>query len=353
VSTLAPSSAVAARYQSLDVWRALACLAVVACHSVASREPSLWHWGWLGVPVFFVISGYCISAAVERSSSFGGYMRRRLRRIYPPYWAALAVTAALSLWAATRGGVGGLVPATALTPSQWLGNLTLTESWRPHLFGAPMIGLLTITWTLCYEEQFYLVAGLLRRWYFPGVALVTALVLAWPYPVVGFFFDGLWLHFAAGVAVYYALARDARVALLLVPAAFWQFRPDLFHEIRPHSFDQTSVVAFGFAMLLFLLKPLDALLTWRPLAEVGKFSYSIYLIHPVGAKLISDHLPGPTWLAAATGVTVMIPAGYCFYWLVESRCLPPRERPAEERAARSAPATSEALTVFGATGSPV
>jgi peptidoglycan/LPS O-acetylase OafA/YrhL len=89
------------------------------------------------------------------------------------------------------------------------------------------------------------------------------------------------------------------------------------------------------------------------LAEVSKFSYSIYLIHPVGAKLISDHLPGPTWLAAATGVAVMIPVGYCFYWLVESRCLPPREAPAVERAARSAPVTSEALTVCGAAGSPV
>ena len=63
-----------------------------------------------------------------------------------------------------------------------------------------MLGLLTISWTLCYEEQFYLIAGLLRRWYFPGVALVTLFVFACPIRPPGFFFDGLWLHFAAGVA---------------------------------------------------------------------------------------------------------------------------------------------------------
>jgi peptidoglycan/LPS O-acetylase OafA/YrhL len=310
------------RYQSLDVWRALACLAVVACHSVGGREPSVFHWGWLGVPVFFVISGYCISAAVEKSTNFRTYLRRRVRRIYPPYWAALAVAALGSFsWHLTTGA-HPLPRATDLSAAQWLGNLTLTESWRPYLLGGPMLGLLTISWTLCYEEQFYLIAGLLRRWFFPGVALVTIGVLAWRWPLSGCFFDGLWLHFAAGVLVYFALHRDRRAALLLIPAAFWLYGPTTFCQNRPHSFDQLSVVAFSFAMLLFLLKPLDAWLAWRPLAAIGKFSYSIYLIHPLSAKLISDHLPGPAWLAALVGIAAGIATGYLFYRAVEARCLP-------------------------------
>lgn len=336
------------RYHTLDAWRAVACLAVVACHSVASREESVFHWGWLGVPVFFVISGYCISAAIERADGFGSYMRRRFRRIYPPYWVALAVAAACSFIPLLTQGVDPLTHAFALAPEHWLGNLTLTETWRHHVYGAPMLGLIGISWTLCYEEQFYLLAGILRRWYFPGVALVTILVLAWPWPLAGFFFDGLWLHFAAGVVVYFALNRDGRAALLLIPAAFWLFTPTLFHEMRANSFDQTSVAAFAFAMLLCVLAPFDALTSWRPLTAIGKFSYSIYLIHPPVAKLVSDHLPGPTWLAAATGIAAAIGVGWGFYWLVESRCL---ERSAASEAQRSQPPSSRSAAISASASS--
>ena len=97
------------RYQSLDVWRGAACLMLVmyhgtfyASHSWKSSDPSTWTVGglainllgrmWIGVPIFFVVSGYCIAASSDasrrRTHSLRTYFARRFRRIYPPLWIA-------------------------------------------------------------------------------------------------------------------------------------------------------------------------------------------------------------------------------------------------------------------------
>ncbi len=98
------------RYHMLDIWRGVACLMVVLHHAgfaltwtdtdVEGIEGWL-RWGIvaflrrmdLGVPLFFVISGYCIGASVDatrrRGSSSLAFLKRRIWRIYPPYWAAL------------------------------------------------------------------------------------------------------------------------------------------------------------------------------------------------------------------------------------------------------------------------
>jgi peptidoglycan/LPS O-acetylase OafA/YrhL len=47
----------------------------------------------------------------------------------------------------------------SMSASQWFGNLTLTETWRYHLFGDEKVLLAGHIWTLCYEEQFYFVTG--------------------------------------------------------------------------------------------------------------------------------------------------------------------------------------------------
>ena len=113
----------------------------------------------------------------------------------------------------------------AITPWQWVGNLTLTETWRYHLAGNPGSYFdkffLGPGWSLCYEEQFYAICGLAlflapRRFFqimvgitaaVVGVTTANALALRyWDRTVVsseGFFWDGRWLTFAAGILVYY------------------------------------------------------------------------------------------------------------------------------------------------------
>src|SRR5262245_6912715 len=238
---MAPATPRNPRYRSLDLWRAVACLSVVIFHSsfyaTKAGGNSVFERGvlallgkaWLGVPLFFVISGYCISATCDshrRSHRpVTSYFLRRFRRIYPPFW--IYTVAALVVIATLVGtGHGDLVddgnhpvnlPAT-LGMTHWLGNLTLTESWIRHVLGTSgPLYFMGQTWTLCYEEQFYAVCGLMLlmapRRFFQLSALVSVIVVGLMVLAVlnsdfryeGFFFDGQWLVFGLGILVYYRL----------------------------------------------------------------------------------------------------------------------------------------------------
>src|ERR1043166_3392561 len=189
------------RFESLDHWRGVACLFVVIYHSTIvylSTTASAAAPGWIGaalewthhlnvgVALFFVISGYCIAAAADsarrRNSGIGQYFVRRFRRIYPPFWIVVVLSVA-TFFVLDYGWSAPLLsdPPWAqyrpwwYSPSQWIGNLTLTETWRHHVFGDLRGHFPGQAWTLCYEEQFYFVTGMLllcaRRRFFLGVAL--------------------------------------------------------------------------------------------------------------------------------------------------------------------------------------
>src|SRR5262245_2720327 len=87
-------------------------------------------------------------------------------------------------------------------------------------------------WTLCYEEQFYAIAGLILlvcpRRFFWGICALTIATLPWfgSSAVKGFFFDGSWLSFAGGVLVYHALNYQSKrqqivtIAVLLMALGY-------------------------------------------------------------------------------------------------------------------------------------
>lgn len=374
------------RYPSLDVWRGLACLLVVLLHStfpaqvgdvasqklhhpIAGHIVFLFRQLWIGVPMFFVISGYCISATADssrRKARAGShYFKRRIRRIFPPYWVALGVTIVLY-------SIVGRFPALAADPvenfqyipkpstlsaGQWAGNATLTETWRPHLGGGVENQYISPAWTLCYEEQFYVVCGLLillmpRRFFAGalGVSIITAGVFALSVgvPAVhvkGFFFDGKWLMFAAGVGVYYFQNyRPFRERFLygLLLAAGVVGAKLLSKLLVAHGIDDSVVddpyswwTAFLFALVILVLRPLDGWICHSkllvPIAFCGRMCYSLYLIHWPLCKIVGNLL----FLAGVRGfipvLTITLPvvtavsllAGWAFHQLVERHFLNP------------------------------
>ena len=92
------------RYDSLDLMRGLAALWVFFYHfsllfpfdQTSSFLHAAFCYGYLGVPMFFVISGYCMAAAarsaLRREESVSSFLYRRMRRIYPPFWCSAVVT---------------------------------------------------------------------------------------------------------------------------------------------------------------------------------------------------------------------------------------------------------------------
>ena len=230
---------------------------------------------------------------------------------------------------------------------QWLGSLTLTESWRYHLVGDGKAFLFGHLWTLCYEEQFYAIAGcclfLAPKHFAKSIAAITAVVavltiIAPSHPTTrGFFFDGLWLQFAAGVGVYQVLnfgtGRTA-IALvgLLTAAAIHQYfiMP---HGQLDHTLHESNVVAFLFAVILIGLHRFDRAIAGSPLAAplatCGLACYSIYLVHAPLVKGLSHALFLMGYTSGVATLMVTIPSclivsivlGRMFHRCVEQRFL--------------------------------
>jgi peptidoglycan/LPS O-acetylase OafA/YrhL len=360
----------APRYESLTAWRGIACLLVVIYHSARLPGGEIGGWTawvyevlgrfWVGVPLFFVISGYCVTASADamrnRATPARIYFWRRFRRIYPPYWVLMAGTALLLglgevYWS---GGVSqNLLMANPLTlsPWQWIGNLTLTETWRWHFVGGAENALLPQSWTLCYEEQFYLVVGIVlsltRRFFFLGLAAVTlgvAILVVFPVTGLhtrGLFLDGHWLMFAAGALVYYAAnyvperwriwcGLPLAVLALQVVAGPGQLR---------QAENQSYLAAYLFAMLILGLKPWDkAMARWRILAPLwycGDRCYSLYLVFWPVVMLAGQAIDAGIGVSLAAIFLVRIPLcvalavalGSLFHRWVERRFWIPAIRP--------------------------
>src|SRR5207302_4964501 len=160
--------------------------------------------GWMGVFIFFPISGYCIAAATQRHlrNGIGSFLGRRWRRIYPPYLASVALAVTIGVVALPFNH--GSASAFVMPVGAWASVLTLTQVFTSY---AGRIN--PVYWSLCYEEQFYLVmalALLIRRDRGRAalLTLITAVAVACNLarlPMLGLFVD-YWMSFAFGIAVY-------------------------------------------------------------------------------------------------------------------------------------------------------
>lgn len=355
------------RYESLTLWRGIACLLIVVYHSSLGLSQEVTGLTavvfavvgkfWIGVPLFFVISGYCITASADELRRRNGAARhffwRRFRRIYPPYWAAFALTAlfgflgeALVSSASLQGPI--LPVPRGLTAWQWLGNLTLTETWLWHFAGGAENLFLPHAWTLCYEEQFYLLIGLVlipfRRFFFPVLGFLTLIVAAlyvFPQPglyLTGLFLDGHWLMFASGILVYQVSNRvpPSRRIWFGIPLVLGILHavPDLQQLRLQHN--QAYLAAFSFALLIMGLKGWDGYLAnsrvLSPLRRCGEMCFSLYLVHWPVAKVVGHALDslgadGPVGILLIripASVTMSILVSIVFFRLIERRFWKPR-----------------------------
>jgi peptidoglycan/LPS O-acetylase OafA/YrhL len=159
----------------LDGLRALAIGGVLLLHAWMQT----FKGGWIGVMIFFVLSGYLITTLLiaeferQRSIAIGRFYIRRVLRLMPAYWLMLATYAVAYIATAPSGERG----------SRWHEFwVALTYQTNFHVTDMPQIG---FTWTLAIEEQFYLIWPLIvlaclsaRRGRAALLAVTTALTVA-------------------------------------------------------------------------------------------------------------------------------------------------------------------------------
>jgi peptidoglycan/LPS O-acetylase OafA/YrhL len=340
----------------IDGLRGLAALVVVMNHL------KILTVGHYAVMVFFVISGYCIAASAEagrrNGMSFGQYMRRRLRRIYPPYFLAIVFFIATRLVKIASGGPNDL----ARPWLDWVLNLTMTQ-WVALLFhpvaDAPQNPHLLVSafWSLNYEDQFYLVmaaalalAAKLRVPMWQGIAVLAMAGFAWNCAlpggwITGFFLE-YWVHFSLGALLFYVLCVypyliGRRIFLAFVVALgicsvarILPWQPSAYLELRVYT---EWIVVCGFVLFLYIARPVSAVVSrtwlWRPVAALGAISYSLYLVNQFNLNLVTTvadrlapHAGEPVRLSLM--VALQIAVGSVFWYCCE--------RPFLNRAARTA-----------------
>jgi peptidoglycan/LPS O-acetylase OafA/YrhL len=297
------------RISELDGWRAVAAVMVIVSH-VLGHQPTktlkeipwlfwpVYSMGYLGVQIFFVISGFVICRLLLREEarngtfSLKGFYVRRVFRILPPFYLYLGVLALFALF--------GVIRVPGVEHANW-----------PHLFAKA--GLFAAdyhsltnfwftghTWSLAVEEQFYLFfpAVLLftpRKWRVAACSAICALFIGWNLAAsltqgVLFLSTGVIAGFVCifgGVLIALHEERARALALklpafLVIPAgALLLLQPDLHLNHWMEALYQGLVVPPVIAAMLLSTvdKPswIQSFLCSRPVQAVGLTSYALYL----------------------------------------------------------------------------
>lgn len=340
-------------YKTLDAWRGLASLWVVLYHTsapLADKFHLTAHGiyllplnGYLGVSVFFVVSGYCIAhAAVLSLGKLNGlrsYFAARFRRIYWPCILSLPLYVALGLLA-TFLVSHHYLKSSALAQQNFLhhgflyyaSNLTLTQIVLHQQFVSP------VCWTLCYEAAFYVIVGLmlalkLRTEYqlLNGMHILTvATLLYWLVAPKSVFYPlDYWPLFGMGVMVYDLLKHQrpaAKIAFISAVSLVLVF--DWLNYSGGYIGRGTRLTfscALAAALLMWLLHRYDERLMKFRLVQwmswLGLFSYSLYLTHWLVVGLVLQllskvHLEIPVLCLVVSSV-VSVVAAYGFYLVCE------------------------------------
>lgn len=293
-------------------------------------------WGSAGVPIFFVISGYCIhrNAALKLAADPGyrldvpNFWARRFARIYPVLLAALLLTLALDAISLQIQPVSHKIRDIGV--AAFLVNLFSLQGVAGYTYGSN--GAL---WTLSLEVQFYAIYPLLfavrRRVGMPAVVAAVALVnvvSAWLLERHDLqFFTSYWLSWTIGAWIADVRAQPVRGAAA-VPSRGWYGAAALLLAAGCGAFHFGQYGAFqlwaaGFACFLYraLACPPRPTLPLRVLGWFGDFSYSLYLIHLplfvcLGSVLFRSQLQLSIWPSFGF-IAVAIPVAYLFYLLFE------------------------------------
>ncbi|MDF2698420.1 MAG: hypothetical protein K0S65_6804 [Labilithrix sp.] len=272
----------------------------VSFHELSAPIFGVAKFGYFGVDLFFVISGFVILMSAW-GRPLGAFVASRTARLYPAYWFAVLFTGALLLVTAPED----------VTIKQILVNLTMGQS----AFGVEHVD--GVYWTLWIELHFYVLIGMFLL---IGITRNRILVFCGLWPIVASIADASDAHllatilqptyaplFAGGMLIY-LLSLDHRSTitwLLLGANVLWAIPTagaDAAAEVgRQTGAGMNDIVMIVVTISCFLLVAAVTLTplrrtTWRWLTLAGLLTYPLYLVHEqLGWTIISGLTPSLPW----------------------------------------------------------
>jgi peptidoglycan/LPS O-acetylase OafA/YrhL len=379
------------RLRSIDALRGIAALGVVLYHAVEQGPKWLPNnlfdypvralqiissFGYIGVFLFFVISGFCIhlqwakarATGVEPDIRFGQFWKRRLRRLYPPYLIALAL---FLLIAAIKSEVS--------LSHFFFYDIGMHVLMLHNLDPNTCYTINGVFWTLAIEEQLYLAYFLLlfvrARWGW-GVTIAVCLGgrLAWmllshvlwlkynyglPVPEGALSHWFTWALGAIGVEVFFGLirlrgwSRDLRLAILLIVGATFlsYYLPAISKDTALKNVSWFLLhPLWGLGFFILVNRLVLAEQSWlrrasmpslvSVFATVGIFSYSLYLTHEL-VIIQSWRWANPAWLQSVNVLLLTVPLtlffAWAFFWFCERPFMVRRKKETTDRQAHWTP----------------
>ena len=290
------------RIPELDLLRLSAAVGVVLFHATHwPTQPNLlteiFAYGSMGVPLFFMISGFVILMTAQNRTGIE-FINSRIARLYPSFWIAVLLSSlALTLLAHKP-------PSFATIAA----NLTM----QPHLFGHPYIDM--VYWTLVVEMKFYAltwlvivtrqmkrVEPLLALWLVITAVAIWIKIPRWLDMFVMPMYASL---FAGGCYLYLIRSRGVSVNRLIMFAAsiplsmYWtlQYQHKYTHSTSLATQLTICAIILGFSIVL-----LSVALRWwsMPRTKVwlwlGCLTYPLYLTHAVAGHWVWRSLGGEEW----------------------------------------------------------
>ena len=309
----------------LEFLRAIAALSVCLFHYSGGMLPKLivpsvkyaFSGGYLGVDIFFVISGFIIPYSLvgknHRVNSFFGYIKKRIIRINPPAYGSMALVLAQ----------GFIIDKLMNHTSMYTGTLSWGQIFHNLIFTIPFTNYQWINgifWTLAIGFQFYLFIGLLFNvlfnrsvLWFVGIYILVGLAQFVPYLALAGFFHYSTLFALGGVAL---LWHQKRISSWMYIGGLALFGILTFWHLGIYA----TLVGMGTAIAI------NSITVRVPgFSFLGKISYSLYLIHAlVGTtsefiliKLVSPITDARKIMLAALCLIISVVAASVFYSLIE------------------------------------
>ncbi|MBB6521289.1 acyltransferase family protein [Pseudoteredinibacter isoporae] len=321
------------KFSNLQSLRFFAALIVVLHHVlphytyVGGNSPLvMWlgEWGFIGVDVFFVISGFVIAGTLYRNERLGWaqFLSRRAFRIFLGYWPFLIFTLVLMV----------IYLPDKLSRIDLTGSIFLTQVNMPELA-------LPVSWSLTYELYFYFLASfylLLRNKFLVAFFFVYLLIVLWSNAsasmsiVDSVFLSPLVLEFCVGACIFYATRAEPSKYSVLLLALVIVTCASVYLGIHFDAKDGLPrVITFGFgsaALVTFVVLLESSLSSKKWLVHLGDSSYALYLSHLLWIWLFEFsgmrkqlEETGPFWVNVAFASLLLFCIGFAslYYRWVE------------------------------------